>query len=374
MAMKILIGYDGSVDADGALHDLDLAGLPEKAEVLVATFSAPWVAFGPEGQIPISFAEYYQEHCEDVLQEGVNLARRCAEQLRARFPGWTVRTTASLLDPGLGLVEKAVEWKADLIVVGSHGRTALGRLLLGSVSQRVLHHAPCPVRITRPRIRVKQGPPRIMVAVDGGEDADRAVAAVRDRAWPRGTEIRVVGILGQAVDPGVMLADGGVLLADRLMTHRRDALEKKLGEAAGRLTRPGLKVSFTLASGEPREELVQLAGIWKADCVFLGCHGAGALERILLGSVSSAVATHAPCTIEIVRRRTKAASSQAREASRPRKRRGPVPIPAAIAPKHPKTPRNPATKPHVRGEGKVVRAGGSHPFLKARAPRGKDRG
>jgi len=92
----------------------------------------------------------------------------------------------------------AQQWGADLVVVGSHGRSPLGRLIFGSVSQKVLAYSPCSVRIARGRdgptgpLPLSDDPVRVLLAVDGSPDAAAAVDAVCSRAWPRGSEVRVV--------------------------------------------------------------------------------------------------------------------------------------------------------------------------------------
>jgi nucleotide-binding universal stress UspA family protein len=80
-----------------------------------------------------------------------------AEELTDRVAGWLreqgLEAEAALRDgdPRSEIVEEAKEWGADLVVVGSHGRTGLKRVLLGSVSQAVVDHAPCPVEVIRPK-------------------------------------------------------------------------------------------------------------------------------------------------------------------------------------------------------------------------------
>ena len=75
-----------------------------------------------------------------------------------------------------------------------------------------------------------------------------------------------------------------------------------LGEqSVQRLAGAGLTASSTVVDGDPKETLISEAGRWKADTVFVGARGLGVVGRLLLGSVSGAVVTHAPCTVEIVR-------------------------------------------------------------------------
>lgn len=300
--MKILIGYDGSVDADGAIHDLELAGLPSEASVLVLTLSAPWEPLGPEGQIPPGYGSFMSDFRKEALSDARKLADRAAAQIAVRFPQWKVKAEAGLLQPAAGLIERAEKWKPDLMVLGSHGRTALGRMLLGSVSQNVLHHAPTDVRITRPRIRYKEGPPHVLVAVDGSKGSRAAVAAVAIRNWPRRTEIRVAGVVGDMPKVGRVLYGGSEAYESELEGLRRSRMEEEVSKAAEAIAAAGLSVEQAVLKGDPRSALVKDAKAWGADSIFLGCRGLAAVERFLMGSVSSWVASHAPCTVEVVRK------------------------------------------------------------------------
>jgi nucleotide-binding universal stress UspA family protein len=316
MAMKILIGYDGSVDADGALHDLALAGLPAKVEAHVVTATAPWVMFGTEGQIPPGFALPYGMHSKEMLKEARAEAERAAASLRRQFPAWSVRSQAVLGDPAQGLLDAADRWKPALIVMGSHGRTALGRLLMGSTSLHVLHYARASVRITRPRIRIKQGPPRILIAVDGSVGAEIALEAVTSRSWPKGSRFLALGLFDTSPIAGAYLGEGAAGFAAMVAVHRRAVLEKAVTAAAERLERAGLSAQGMMREGDPRSGLVDEARDWGADCIFLGSRGLGAWDRILLGSVSSTVASHASCTVEVVRNHRRSRGRQAPKGTR----------------------------------------------------------
>src|SRR3712207_2372828 len=185
--MKILIGYDGSDCADLALEDVRRAGLPEAAEVFVLSvadvFLPPPLREG-EDVFPLyvpAGVKRAHERAARAVEDARSLAEGAAQCLRDAFPGWDVCSEAAADSPAWALVKKSYEWKPDLVVVGAHGHTVLGgRLILGSVSQRVLYEARCSVRVARDGERKQAGTPvRLVVGMDGSSDADAAVAAVR---------------------------------------------------------------------------------------------------------------------------------------------------------------------------------------------------
>lgn len=314
--MKILIGYDGSVDADGALHDLETAAVPKAASAVVMTLATPWVPFGADGQIPLGFSTQFEAFRKDALKEARVQAEKAAAYLRRRFPGWTVKAEAGIGQPAQALLDKAEKWKPDLIVLGSHGHTALGRLLMGSVSHTVLNHASCTVRITRPRLRPRKGPLRLLIGVDGGPDSDSAVARAAARPWPRGTEARALGVLEFRLNPGVLLEGMESGFQAELEEARLATLEGKVAEASQKLAAAGLKAAPSVHRGDPRSTLIEEARSWGADCLIVGARGAGPIERFFLGSVSSTIASQAGCTVEVVRRARKPASAKAGNAGR----------------------------------------------------------
>ncbi len=136
-----------------------------------------------------------QTQASKVLEEARELTGEASLLVKADFPQWNVRAEALVGTPSLALIQKADKWDADLVVVGSHGRSALGRFFLGSVSKKVATESHCSVRVARHTIeKVDEGRERIIVGVDGSPSAELAVREVGRRVWPEGTEVRIIAV------------------------------------------------------------------------------------------------------------------------------------------------------------------------------------
>jgi nucleotide-binding universal stress UspA family protein len=214
-----------------------------------------------------------------------------------------VKSLGTLGSPASELVAKADEWLPDLIVLGSHGRSLAGRLLLGSVSQRVLTESHCSVRIARGRLEEPDTPVRILIGIDGSPASEAAVRSVASRDWPPRSEVLVVAVS----DPLTPTLIGRVIpVVGRAIdeSNRADSvwLHQILKNAEEALQTSDLKVSSELREGEPKRVLVDVAEEWRADSIFMGSVGFGnRLERFVLGSVSAAVAARAHCSVEVTR-------------------------------------------------------------------------
>src|SRR5919106_1669343 len=153
--MKILIAYDGSESADVAIDGLQRAGLPnENVEALVVSIGEVWLPPTDVGddtfplKAPPGLKET-RERAAHVMEDAERLAQRGSIRVQHLFPGWQVRHEGRNGSPGFELLNCARECSVDLIVVGSHGHTALGRFVLGSVSQKVLTESSTSVHVGR---------------------------------------------------------------------------------------------------------------------------------------------------------------------------------------------------------------------------------
>jgi nucleotide-binding universal stress UspA family protein len=135
------------------------------------------------GGVDTTFAKDLLEKEKDSLA----LARQARSRIHSIFTGWEILAEAGVGSPGSKIIARADEWRPDLIVVGSHGRTALGRMFFGSVSQKVINEARCSAHVARGRIVEPDVPARIIVGVDGSEEADATVEEIASRDWPDGS-------------------------------------------------------------------------------------------------------------------------------------------------------------------------------------------
>jgi nucleotide-binding universal stress UspA family protein len=310
--MKILVAYDGSKCANAAWDDLRWAGLPPEVEAVVLSVADVWeppapplnydqVASEMDRQIRAR-AEELRQHVERAVEEARSLAVDAGRRVQTMFPAWQVRAEACFGTPAWELIKKADEWHPDLMVVGSQGRSAFGRVLLGSVSQKVLNEARCCVRIARKRARPDDSPVRVLVAVDGSPNAEAAVRAVAGRKWPRNAEIRLLAADDPFNRSGAGYADWDFGKMQPASGAEEQAWISKVIEHPAKVLRDaGLNVSQRTCWGDARHIILEEAEEWKADCVVMGARGLGRFHRFLLGSVSAAVAARAPCSVEVVR-------------------------------------------------------------------------
>ncbi len=305
--MKVLIAYDGSEFADAALDDLRNAGLPDSAEALVLTvadvFLPPASAGDAGDEMPpeLPAVRHAHERAERKLKEAQSLAKGAGERIQTDFPEWKVSHEAVAESPAWAIIFKAGEWQADLIVVGSHGHSGLaGRLILGSVSQRVLYEAHCSVRIGR---RVNKGTGlRLIIGIDGSAHSTAAVDAVSKRRWPPGTEVQLLA----AVDTVMAFEDselgpGEVKWIEVGDESNWDLVRGIFEPQAEKLRSTGITAGVVMKRGHPTQTLIDAAQSWGGHAVFLGAKGIRGIERLVLGSVSAAVAARAQCSVEVVR-------------------------------------------------------------------------
>jgi nucleotide-binding universal stress UspA family protein len=227
----------------------------------------------------------------------------CVESLKNS--GLQLRTEIVMENPRHGIPRAASDWKADLIVMGSHGRGAFGRLLVGSTAQAVLRHATCSVEIVRQR-QPKSGKEgeglRVLVATDGSACAEAAVRTIADRPWPAGTEIRVMSSPELPLIAGAYPYYPPDVLTEVALANETQA-KAAVHKGAEMMKKTGMRVSeeVTEAQESPVRAILGMADLWGADLIVVGSHGRRGFDRYVMGSVSESVALHAHCSVEVVR-------------------------------------------------------------------------
>jgi nucleotide-binding universal stress UspA family protein len=295
--MNILLAVDASLASQSAVDQVAARPWPagSQAEVLTVVENLGTWALG------------------SIAQEIEARARLVAEAAAKRLlaHGLKAKGTVAKGDPKTVILDHAAAMHADLIVVGANGLGAVERFLLGSVSRAVLRFSPCSVAVVRGAGSAADAGLKVLLAVDGSEGSRHATDAIAARPWPRGAEFRVLS----AVDLNMSAWQGAFEMpgfeTEYLESQRAAAMkrtEEAIGSARKTLEAAGLttseSISVLLAS--PKEIILQEAAAWPADWIILGSHGSSGLSRFLIGSTSETVATHATCSVEVVRQKPSA--------------------------------------------------------------------
>lgn len=295
--MRVMLAFDGSAGAEAA-RDL-VAHLAWPAGTAISLVTA--LERGPDlfGVRELGVIPHDAREAEEMLVADLqDLLHQAAAPLRA--PSRIVDTKVVRGRPATALLEEAAALQPDLLVIGTRGHGPLASILLGSVSAEVVDHATCPVLVARgPAVH------GMVVAVDGSESAQRAVATLS--SWPvlRSVPARVVAVTvpppGWAISLEATFYPSWVELRDSAVDDLRDKLAEVTTAACQQLTRAGFAVSVELREGDPAAQLIQAAEEAKADLIVVGSRGLSALPRLVLGSVARSVLIHTPVSVLVVR-------------------------------------------------------------------------
>jgi len=275
---KILFPTDISETADHAFKQAVALALTHQAKLHI--FHA--IVLHSEGNI-----HHLQSLLQDRLQGLETEAQGLLEKRVAELEGTALRVEISFaraLSAYEAIADRAEQLKPDLIVMGTHGRSGVGKLLFGSVAEKVLRHSPCNVLTLRKDAaiaREKGGLQRVLVPVDFSDFSRRAVEAARTLVTDKAA-LTLVHVVASPIHPSFYA--GGITelfqLDPELPSRIRAKLEEWLGDQPGEIV---------VTEGEPAVEILKTADETRAELIVIGTRGLSGLDHLLMGSVTERV-------------------------------------------------------------------------------------
>jgi nucleotide-binding universal stress UspA family protein len=235
-------------------------------------------------------------------EAATSMVRSMAKELQRNG----LKASATIIKGGVAktIIDHAKQWEADLLIIGSNESRGLASFFLGSTASEVIRHAPCTVEIikkTHVEPKNREEGMKILLATDGSSCSIAAAHAITEREWSPGSEIKVINVIPASIAaieplPGIRFIGTDLTGQNYLV----EPIEEVLMPATRIIEEAGLPVSQKLLFGNPKQVIIEHAKDWHADLIVVGSHGRRGLARIFEGSVSEAVAMHAPCAVVVV--------------------------------------------------------------------------
>lgn len=227
--------------------------------------------------------------------------RRFVAPARERYP--RIRSAVTQGAAASRIEELAADLPADIVVMGTHGRTGLGRAVLGSVTESVMHHVECPVLAVSDRATsADPGPPfhRILCAADLRASSGATVSFALALAGENDADLELLHVV-ESLPPDASSANPSISTPelDAFRSGQATDARTRLGDAALEAA-SWCRVTTRVATGDAWRAIVERARASAADLIVVGAH-AGPLRRALFGSTAGRVVRTAPCPVLVLR-------------------------------------------------------------------------
>jgi len=291
--MRILFATDGSEYSVAVAGFINRMGLEPGSEVVVLHVLKYYLL--PDAIDP----------ARDFMKAGKQGAAALVEDFRKLLDpgGVAVRTLVREGEPWQEIIEGARAVAADLIVMGHKGHAGISRFLMGDVAHKVTRHGAFSTLIVKGAAPADR-PMRILFCTDGSHSAMYARDLLIGLPFAKDTEVHVLSVVDMEMSslPEKYYPDEEVsVMMAELRVHNRRQAEKAVSEDANTLKRHFGNVKEHVVFGVPESEIISEAEGFRADLVVMGSKGLRGIKGALLGSASSRVLKHAPCSVLIAK-------------------------------------------------------------------------
>jgi len=299
MLKRIMVAYnDDNQSAQALQAAIELAKAASAEVDLISIYNLPNFRVLEDVNPDITtFANQFEEssrkHLEAIQAQAAEIISQ--ENITVRQYIWEGK-------PGPIITEYAQGLKVDLIVVGSHNRTGIDRMLAGSVSTYVLQHTSCPVLIIKKDVSTTSPLKKILVAYDDSNQSAKALDMAIEIAKHIAAEIHLVSAYTLPINYWEASYSG--VTGDIRATFLETALKyitKIQAEAVEKVKEEKITVHPHVVEGKPGQCIVDLAEELNAHLIVMGTHNRGTVARAFLGSVSNYVLNQADCQVLVVK-------------------------------------------------------------------------
>ncbi|MYA29233.1 MAG: universal stress protein [Nitrospira sp. SB0666_bin_27] len=287
--MKILIAIDGSPQSFYSIQALAHFG-PVDELALVHALHFPDLN---HPMIPPDIRENAMQEMENTLRpKGEALLEQCLSGLPTRVG--KVKRIHQIGFPAMVILDTAKSVKPDLIMMGARGLGPIKELVLGSVSHRVLLHAPCSTLTVKNPFPALQ---HLLMPIEGKEDAECLLHYLFSLPFVTKPRISVMSVWPQPQLPWPETLSQSKLLEEHALAHARDMAEEVAQQAEAK----HFSSQAIVGLGDPAFAILEQAKIIKPDLIMVGSHGRHGLSGFLLGSVSHSLVHQATAPVLVVR-------------------------------------------------------------------------
>lgn len=265
---KLLVATDGSEFSESAVKEaINLAKICSSRLITVSV-----VKTNPE----------FEDLVPQVIEKAEKEAREHLESIKARASKEGVDCEIVVHrgdEPYQNIADDAAKNKVSMIIVGTHGRTGLKRLMMGSVTAKVIGHAPCNVLVVPLNAKIECK--NILMATDGSKYSEAAASQALGIAKRCEGSLTVISVAS---------SDAEILSAEDYVKEVSELAKKE-----------GIETDGLAVKGKPYEAIIETSKKKCADLIVVGSHGRTGLERLLMGSVTERVIGHSESAVLVVR-------------------------------------------------------------------------